>query len=347
MKGWQFTSCRCRAPLKVQLPGSDTTKVSELSLSRRHFVILAAGSVLSACTTPSPRVPESARMALPPRIAVRRGGRIEMIALDDYVLGSTLAEVSPVNETAATAARVFEVQAVLARSFAVAHPGRHRAEGFDLCDTSHCQIYDPARIRTSRFANAARAAVQGTTGVVLTYRQRPAAALFHADCGGHTAGADSIWGGTAVPYLRPAPDTLRAAAHRSWQIAVPVERLRELLNADERSRVGTKLRGIEVRRRDVSGRALTMAVIGAEPKTVRGEDFRSILNRRLGERAILSTRFEVRQANGTYIFQGTGFGHGVGLCQVGAAARARRGESLEQILATYFQGASVSEVKGA
>ena len=62
-----------------------------------------------------------------------------------------------------------------------------RAEGFDLCDGVHCQLYEPGRIRTSRFAAVARAAVERTAGMILAYSNRPAEVLFHADCGGHTA----------------------------------------------------------------------------------------------------------------------------------------------------------------
>ena len=74
---------------------------------------------------------------------------------------------------------------------------------------------------------------------------------------------------------------------------------------------------------------------------MRGEDFRAILNRSLGERAIQSTRFALRRTGTTYTFDGTGFGHGVGLCQAGAAARARRGDGLSEILRAYFNRASL------
>jgi stage II sporulation protein D len=275
---------------------------------------------------------------------VRRAGRIETVALEDYVLGSVLAEVSPILEPSSAVRRIFEVQAVLARSYVTAGLGRHRAEGFDVCDSSHCQLYDPARLRTSRFASVAREAVRDTNGVVLTYGGRPATAIFHADCGGRTAAADSVWGGRPVPYLQSTTDGLRTAEHRGWDVTLEVDALREILNADARSRLGARLRGLEVRRRDVSGRAIEIELLGAQPRIVRGEEFRAILNRRLGERAVQSTRFSIRQTAAAYVLHGTGFGHGVGLCQIGAAARARRGESLEQILTAYYGGTAVQRL---
>jgi stage II sporulation protein D len=61
----------------------------------------------------------------------------------------------------------------------------------------------------------------------------------------------------------------------------------------------------------------------------------------MGDRAFLSTRFSVRRTGADYVFSGTGFGHGVGLCQIGAAARARRGDSVDSILGHYFPAAAV------
>jgi stage II sporulation protein D len=305
--------------------------------------VVLAGLLWAGCG-PSAQFPE-ARLTLPKEVRVRVGGRVVSVALEDYTLGSAIAEVHPLNESVATVERIYEVQAVLARSYAAAHLGRHRAEGFDLCDGVHCQLYEPARIRTSRFAAVARTAVQRTAGVILAYARRPAEALFHADCGGYTAAADAIWGGPAVPYLEPARDDPPAAAHRSWTRVVPVDELRSALNADSRSRVGATLGGLDVRQRDVSGRAIEVALGGAQAPVLRGEDLRAILNQRLGDKAIQSTRFTIRRSGRTYVFQGTGYGHGVGLCQLGAAARARRGEALDQIFATYFHGASLVKVQ--
>jgi stage II sporulation protein D len=262
-----------------------------------------------------------------------------VVPLEEYVLAAALAEVTPLNESPGTIERIYEVQAVLARSYAVSHIGRHAAQGFDLCDSGHCQLYEPARLKTSRFAAAARTAAERTAGSILTYSHRPAEALFHADCGGYTAAADAVWGGLSVPYLAATRDDPPLATHRAWTRVVKADELRSALNADARSRVGSTLEGLQVRERDVSGRAIAVAVGGS--RLLRGEEFRDIVNQRLGGRAIQSTRFTIRRSGETYIFEGTGFGHGVGLCQLGAVARARRGDSLESILAAYFHGAAL------
>jgi len=273
---------------------------------------------------------------------VRTNGRVVSIPLDEYVLGSTLAEVSPVNQSADVTEIIFEVQAILTRTYAVAKIGRHSADGFDLCDTTHCQVYDPNRIRTSRFATVAREAVERTSGRILTYGQRPVEAVYHADCGGHTAAAESVWGGR-VPYLVSEPDNLSIDPHRKWRVSVTAEKLRSALNANAATAVGRKLDDVRVATRDASGRATSVSVTGEHARTLRGEQLRSVVNAALGDRTIQSTKLTITRTNATYVFEGAGFGHGVGLCQVGAAARAKRGDAVDEILAHYFPGARVSK----
>ena len=306
-------------------------------------VALALAAIVSACAPP--RRPEPPKLTLPTEVLVQTGGQTVSVPLDDYVLGTVLAEVAPVGEPAAVAQRIFEVQAIVARSFAVASLGRHRRQGFDLCDTTHCQIYDPARIRTSRLAPAAREAVQATSGQILAYARRPAEALFHADCGGSTAAADAVWGGPPVPYLLQRVDDLLPRVHRSWRWTASADDLRSAFSRDAKTDVGTRLLDIDVAVRDDSGRAQEVVLRGDVTRAVRGEDFRAVINRALGARAIQSTRLTVRHAGAAYIFDGTGFGHGVGLCQAGAAARARRGEVTTAILAAYFADAGVVQVR--
>jgi stage II sporulation protein D len=300
---------------------------------------LAAG--LAGCAPLAPQSPEPQSIVLPEVVLVRSGGRISAVPLEDYVTASVLSEVSPTAESDETVARILQVQAVVARTYAVFELGRHRSEGFDLCDTTHCQLYEPARLKTSRFAQSVRAAVARTTGKILTYQGRAAEALFHADCGGYTAGANQVWGGMSVPYLLAAPDEVAALTHRTWQLTVPAEKLRLALNADPRTRIGKRLTSIEIRDRDISGRAAEIVLTGDVSQTVRGEDLRAVIGQALGDRAFLSTRFSVRRTATDYVFSGTGFGHGVGLCQIGAAARARRGDSIDSILGHYFPAAAV------
>ena len=301
-------------------------------------------AVVACARTPAARPavrPAPPRAVVPETLSVRTAAGISAIGLEDYVLGSVLAEVSPVDETAATTDRIFEIQAVIARTYATSRLGRHRDEGFDFCDTTHCQVYDRARLATSRFAAVARAAVERTSGRILTYSARPVEALFHSDCGGVTASADTVWGGPAVPYLRAQADDVPEPAHRPWRFEASAAAVRDALAADPRTDVGRTLTRIEIATTDASGRASELTLSGERDLTVRGDTLRAVLNRRFGARAIQSTRLSLTRLGTRYVFEGTGFGHGVGLCQRGAAARVRRGDGVTDILLAYYPGTAL------
>lgn len=312
------------------------------------FLLFLIGlTTLAACgpARPASVVVSPPGVNAPARVQVRVGGQITTVPIDEYVLGAVLSEVTPLDETPAAVDRIYEVQAIIARTYVVSQIGRHHAEGFDVCDTTHCQIYDPARVRTSRFTTAARAAVTRTRGRILSYGGHVAEALFHADCGGSTTGADAVWGGRPFPYLRAIEDNLTPETHRKWEVTATNEQLRVALDADARTNVGKSLTAIEILSRDDSGRAAGLSVRGERSYTVRGDVLRSVLNLSLGGRGLQSTKFTLARSGNRYTFEGTGFGHGVGLCQRGAATRLRRGDSVEGVLRAYYPGTTLTQTK--
>ncbi|HET9371504.1 MAG TPA: SpoIID/LytB domain-containing protein [Vicinamibacterales bacterium] len=303
----------------------------------RRTAAIALLAAAAACAPGPARTPGTPGVRLPGTLVVSAGGTRATVDLEEYVLGSILAEISPVGESDATIARVFEVHAVLARTYAATHLGRHRAEGFDLCDATHCQRYDPGRISRSRFSAAARAAVERTRRLMVLYGGRPAETLYHADCGGETAAAEDVWGGR-VPYLVPIADEVPAMRHRTWQRTIARRDLAAALNADPRTKLAGELVALSIDAQDASGRAarLTIADDRGTTRTTTGEIFRTIVNRSLASPGLQSTRFAIANRGAVFVFDGSGFGHGVGLCQVGALARARRGDTLEAILGAYY-----------
>ncbi len=119
------------------------------------------------------------------------------------------------------------------------------------------------------------------------------------------------------------------------------------LRADERSDVGARLDGVRVTRRDQTGRAALVELAGARRRTLSGWDFKIIVGRTLGWSVLKSSRFDVKRAGAAFVFRGTGFGHGLGLCQAGAHVSAARGASYRQILGRYFPGTSVGGMRNA
>jgi stage II sporulation protein D len=278
------------------------------------------------------------------RVQVREGQDLVVreVALEDYVAATALSEVHPDGTDAPVAARMFEVQAIIARTYAMTNRGRHGKDGFDLCSTTHCQLYEPARLDTSRWAEVVRAAVTRTAGQLLWFGQAPARAVFHADCGGHTSAAAAVWGGASPPYLAGETDSgPAAAAHSEWTFDATPVMLRRVLNADARTAVGARLDRIEVAGRDAAGRAELITLAGMRTFVVRGEVFRDVVTHALGVKSIKSTLFNVKKTKQGFAFSGKGYGHGVGLCQAGALARLRAGASVDAVLAFYFPGTSL------
>lgn len=271
---------------------------------------------------------------------------VRNVPLEEYVRGAIVAEFAPGSGQPDVVERMLEVQAVIGRTFAIAHVGRHRADGFDVCTTTHCQLFDPARVATSRWAAQSAEAVKQTVGTVLWFDGGPATALFHADCGGRTSSAGDVWGGTERPYLvSVADDGPAEAAHATWRYAASRAAVLGALNKDPRTRAGSRLDGLQVLDRDHAGRVERIAIHGAEERIVRGETLREVLGLTLGPRTVRSTLFDVRRDGGRFVFEGRGFGHGVGLCQAGALARVRAGEKLTAILQRYYPGTRLTKVR--
>lgn len=315
---------------------------------RWRFVLLLFVASATACTSGAPPPAGVAGYRMPSHLRVRIADRgpIRSIALEDYVRTVVLSEVAPDSRDVATGGRMLDVQAIIVRTYAVAHRSRHGREGYDLCATTHCQVYDPGRLKTSSWAARAADATRRTSGVILWYGTGPASAVFHADCGGRTSAARDVWGGDAHPYLAASDDDGPArSAHTTWRFEVGLHDLVAALNRDARTRVGRNLNDLSVLRRDAGGRAAVIRLNGAQARVVRGEDLRAVLARTFGARALRSTRFEVERIGSRYVFEGHGFGHGVGLCQAGALARIRAGATPRQVLGRYYPGTALVRLR--
>ena len=332
---------------------ADTTGVKRYGLGILIVLASACGTTTTAPVAPSPTPPLPASV----RVQVSEGGAlvIRNVPLDDYVRATAISEFAPASGELDAVERMLELQSVISRTYAVSHLGRHAREGFDLCSTTHCQLYDPRRLQTSRWAGASRAAVERTTGQILLFDRQPVQALFHADCGGYTSTSAAVWGGIDLPYLVARPDDgVASPAHADWRYDVSLDALSAALAADPRTRVDGSFDGIDVLSRDDAGRAARVAVrsrvdrgpSGISSLDVRGDDLRQVLSRAFGARTIRSTRFEIQRTGALFTFTGRGFGHGVGLCQAGAFARIRAGTSPVDVLRYYYPGVVLTQGSG-
>ena len=122
---------------------------------------------------------------------------VNMVKLDDYVKGVVPYEMSP-----SWPVEALKAQALCARNYAVNSQGKHASQGFDLCNTTDCQVYQGT---ASANANSDRA-VEDTSGQYILYNGEIAEVFYHASSGGSTEDSENIWS-AAVPYLRGVEDT--------------------------------------------------------------------------------------------------------------------------------------------
>ncbi|WP_291986419.1 SpoIID/LytB domain-containing protein [Luteitalea sp.] len=280
-------------------------------------------------------------------LGARGSGTVVRVDLETYVRDVVVGEIAVAAPDGPLARPVYEAQAIVARTYALAVRGRHAADGFDLCSTTHCQVYQPDQWRRSRWAAEVDAAVRRTRGRFLASAGRPIEAVFHAHCGGHTSAAAEVWRSVGAPYLQGVDDPfcLREQA-APWTATLPLDTLRTALNRRPRTEVGDRLDGVQVLRRDAGGRVVEVAVSGTRAPVVTGEDFRLAVLAAAGPRSLRSARFDVQRVGADLVFTGRGSGHGVGLCQTGLIGRLRAGQSAEQALAAYYPGAILTSVGG-
>jgi SpoIID/LytB domain protein len=257
---------------------------------------------------------------------------VESMSLEDYVAGVVAAEAPP-----GAPPPLEEVLAVLARTYGWAHRGRHEADGFDVCDLTHCQ----ALARPTVGSSTAAAASQGR---VLMHQSALAEVYYSASCGGWLEEPRAIWPAASrpgVPYLSRRPDP---AAHPpgAWTSELAVEELEEALRAAGLR--GARLEHAQVIDATVSGRARRVRVAGFVPEMLTGEDLRLAVGRHLGWQRLKSTRFTIERTARGFRFEGSGHGHGVGLCVLGAATLVGRGARVADVLTAYLPGTRIAHL---
>jgi stage II sporulation protein D len=229
---------------------------------------------------------------------------------------------------------VLKAQAIICRTYALYQTQENKSKDYDVTSDIYSQVYGG---RTSERYRLNRA-VQQTTGLVLTYKGNLFPAFYHACCGGHTEDATVVWNldlpplkGLVCPFCKDSP-------HFNWHNILALDeisaKLRKALLGS-----GAKIKDIQIVGRNNSGRVAAIKLIyAANSAEILAKDFRNII----GPNLIKSTNFSVSVEDGQAIFEGLGWGHGVGFCQWGGYFMAKNGSSYEQILKYYYPGVDVS-----
>lgn len=258
---------------------------------------------------------------------------VNHVLVEDYLYGVVPKEMPP-----SWNAEALRAQSVAARTFALKNRKRHSAEGFDLCSTSHCQVYEGMSAET----RTTTAAVDSTHGEVLFYKGAIMDALFHTDSGGMTESSEYVWG-SSVPYLRSVAEVQMQT--QPWNRTVSMSEFVQKLEKNGRA-IGTlkevRLSPLTVGKgssdRSPSGRVRSAEFVGTKGRiTLSGNDLRSTFS-------LPSTLFSIRVGKTDINFSGYGSGHGLGLSQWGAQALADKGKSYKDILFHYYTDVTLEKL---
>lgn len=252
---------------------------------------------------------------------------INRLPLETYLLGIVGSEMNPEWPLEA-----LKAQAVAARTYALQRRMMMRAANrpYDLESSVLSQVYKGA----DRIRPAVIQAVKETRGEVMSYHHGLVEALFHSTCGGRTESARAAFG-RAVPYLVPEPcPWCRDSSLRRWHLDLPLDELSSMLEAAQLTRA--KLKSLE--------RGEGQALVSVRDKRGgRAVDPRAV-RQAVGYGVLYSEHFTARTKGRTVRFDGSGFGHGVGMCQWGARGMALAGKNHVEILEHYYKGVRVQRI---
>ncbi|MCB9654158.1 MAG: SpoIID/LytB domain-containing protein [Deltaproteobacteria bacterium] len=271
------------------------------------------------------------RLEIVPDPGARAGDRllvINRLPLEVYLLGIIGSEMNPTWPLDA-----LKAQAVAARTYAMQRRMMRRAanKAYDLESTVLSQVYKGA----DQIRPLVIQAVKETRGEVLSYRHDLVEALFHSTCGGHTASAEEVFG-REIPYLVERPCAwCRESTRYRWHVAVPLDEVSKKLNAARLLR--SSVNNVE---RDSDDGDVLIEVRGAKDKRLKPREVRAAV----GYTRLFSNRFVAETSGHKVVFDGQGFGHGVGMCQWGARGMALAGYTYREILVQYYKGASIKRL---
>lgn len=195
---------------------------------------------------------------------------INIVGLEEYLYG-----VVPSEMPQSYAKEALKAQAVAARTYAMTKLGAHTGSGYQLCDTTACQVYKGY----SNEAASTTAAVDATAGEIACYNGSPIEAVFSASTGGYTENSENVWYAT-VPYLRAVPE-LGEYGDNSWKKELTLDELTDLLNAKGES-IGSA-KDIVITKLSTGGRVQELQIVGTNgTKTLTKENIRTYFSSACG-----------------------------------------------------------------
>lgn len=275
---------------------------------------------------------------------------VNCIGMEDYLMSVISSEMK-----SSASIELLKAHAVISRSWLKARLKDHKAghEHFDVCADDHCQRYQGLTMAVG--ADVCRA-IDRTWGQVLEYGGDICDTRYSKCCGGRTELFSTCWEDVDLPYLQSVEDPfcdcenssilsqvlndydLHTADFHDWAVQYTTDELSELVRTRTGIDFGTIV-ALEAVERGPSGRIKYLRITGTLREEVIGKEL--AIRKALSSSHLKSSAFEIEKSPDGFVLKGRGWGHGVGLCQIGAAAMAAQGYDYRQILSHYYVGAEI------
>lgn len=281
---------------------------------------------------------------------------VNCIGMENYLLSVISSEMK-----SSSSLELLKAHAVISRSWLLARMEERKSGGaaphreFDVCADDHCQRYQGLAMAVGE---SVRRAIDQTWGQVLRYRGALCDTRYSKCCGGRTELYSTCWEDKDFPYLQSVEDRfcdcehseilpqvlndydMRTMDFHDWTVRYSREELSTLVHRRTGVDYGEIL-SLEPVERGPSGRIKYLRINGTKHSAVIGKEL--AIRRALSETHLKSSAFEVMADGDFFVLRGRGWGHGVGLCQIGAAVMASEGYDYRQILSHYYVGAEVEQ----
>ncbi len=275
---------------------------------------------------------------------------VNCIGMEDYLMSVISSEMK-----SSASIELLKAHAVISRSWLKARLKDHKAghEHFDVCADDHCQRYQGL---TMAVGDDVCRAIDRTWGQVLEYGGDICDTRYSKCCGGRTELFSTCWEDVDLPYLQSVEDPfcdcenssilsqvlndydLHTADFHDWTVQYTTDELSELVRTRTGIDFGTIV-ALEAVERGPSGRIKYLRITGTLREEVIGKEL--TIRKALSSSHLKSSAFEIEKSPDGFVLKGRGWGHGVGLCQIGAAAMAAQGYDYRQILSHYYVGAEI------
>lgn len=287
---------------------------------------------------------------------------VNRIGIENYLLSVISSEMK-----SSASLELLKAHAVISRSWCLRRieerkrhcPGADIPHlDYDVCADDHCQRYQGVGMAVGENV---RKAIDETWGKALRFGGEICDARYSKCCGGRTELFSTCWEDRDPGYLRSVEDSdgdgcfcdceddavlsqvlndydLETKDFFRWELRYGREELSRLI----RERTGEDyglIKALEPVETGPSGRIKYLKIVGSRKTGVIGKELK--IRRALSDSHLKSSAFEVIEEGDTFILRGRGWGHGVGLCQIGAAVMAEKGYSYEEILGHYYEGAEI------